>query len=71
VLARYVVEVLDGWVRSRLRFAERLSEDFDRLQGTLWHGCDPGPLRTVEFGAGDSHGGESVTLLRFAHAGVV
>jgi type 2 lantibiotic biosynthesis protein LanM len=71
VLARYVVEVLDGWVRSRLRFAERLSKDFDRLQGTLWHGCDPGPLRTVEFGAGDSHGGESVTLLRFAHAGVV
>ncbi|HMC04370.1 MAG TPA: type 2 lanthipeptide synthetase LanM, partial [Actinomycetota bacterium] len=71
VLARYAVEVLDGWVRARLRFAERLSEDFDRLQGTLWHGGDPGALRGVEFGAGDSHGGESVALLRFAHAGAV
>jgi type 2 lantibiotic biosynthesis protein LanM len=72
VLARYLVNVLDSWVATRALFARRLAQDLPEIRRTLWDGRDPGAVREVAFGAGDTHrGGQSVAIVTFEHERVV
>lgn len=61
-------------IRNRLAAAVTFAERFatDRRVLARLTGTEPGELRTVSFGAGDSHrGGQTVALLRCANASLV
>ncbi len=71
VLARYLTHALDRWVDARIAFAQRLAQDLPDI-GRILLRRDPGPLRGVSFGAGDSHrGGQSVATVEFEHGSVM
>ncbi|WP_170026609.1 DUF4135 domain-containing protein [Actinomadura oligospora] len=70
VLARQVVDVLDGWVGARRAFARDLVDDLPALREAF--GPELGDLRQVMFGSAETHrGGRTVALVRFAGATVV
>ena len=73
VLARLIVQELDLWITASLEFLERLAADGPLLIATFFGGCDsgpgrdPGPLTSLDGGAGDRHrGGRSVRIASFA-----
>ena len=67
VLARLVVQELDLWVETSLEFLARLAADGPDLVATFFGGRDPGPLTSLDGGAGDRHrGGRAVRIAGFA-----
>jgi type 2 lantibiotic biosynthesis protein LanM len=67
VLARLVVQELDLWIAASLEFLEHLAADGPDLAATFFGGQDPGPLTSLDGGAGDRHrGGRSVRIAGFA-----
>ncbi|HEV8580816.1 MAG TPA: type 2 lanthipeptide synthetase LanM family protein [Thermoanaerobaculia bacterium] len=67
VLARLVVEELRTWVSVSLEVLERLAADWPDLVATFFAGRDPGPLVSLDGGAGDRHGGgRTVRIAGFA-----
>src|SRR5205814_9471777 len=72
VLVRYLVGAIDFWIATRATFARRLAADLTELCRTLFAGRDPGAVREVRFGAGDTHrGGQSVAIVSFRDDRVV
>lgn len=66
VLARGLVETLDRWVEVNTEILERLCADWSQIRQAFWPGEEPGLLRSVTAGVGDSHaGGRSVRVLEF------
>ncbi|HEY4563756.1 MAG TPA: type 2 lanthipeptide synthetase LanM, partial [Thermoanaerobaculia bacterium] len=66
VLARLLAEALERWTAVSTEVLARLCADWRDLRATFWQGEDPGLLRAVSGGAGDSHaGGRAVRVLRF------
>ncbi|NUR32355.1 MAG: type 2 lantipeptide synthetase LanM [Catenulispora sp.] len=69
-LGRRLDTIMSHRAQAALTLARRFAEDRSAL--TTLTTADPGDLRHVEFGAGDSHrGGQSVAILEFADAQVV
>lgn len=67
VLARLAVQELDLWVAASLEFLEHLAADGPLLVATFFGGRDPGPLTSLDGGAGDRHrGGRAVRIASFA-----
>jgi len=67
VLARLAVEELDLWIAVSLEFLSHLATDGPDLVATFFDGQDPGPLTSLDGGAGDRHwGGRAVRIAGFA-----
>jgi type 2 lantibiotic biosynthesis protein LanM len=67
VLARLAVQELDLWVATSLEFLEHLAADGPDLVAAFFGGHDPGPLTSLDGGAGDRHrGGRAVRIAGFA-----
>jgi type 2 lantibiotic biosynthesis protein LanM len=67
VLARTINEDLDLWVEASLEILDHLAADWADLVTTFFGGNDPGPLASLDGGAGDRHrGGRAVRILSFA-----
>lgn len=66
VLARVLIETLDRWVEVSTEILERLCADWSRIRQAFWPGEEPGRLRSITDGVGDTHaGGRSVRVLQF------
>jgi type 2 lantibiotic biosynthesis protein LanM len=66
VLARLLAEATRRAEAGHTRLLARYAADRPTIVADLLGGADPGRLVAVEADAGDSHGGESVAILRFA-----
>src|SRR5262249_21913245 len=67
VLARQVMIRVENWVRSGLRFLQRLCADWEAVRGTFSPAEDPGMLVQLEAGVGDKHrGGQCVLIAGFS-----
>ncbi len=66
VLARQLHQMLSGWEAGTTLFLERLVADWAQIRTDLNDGEDPGPVVKIEAGAGDAHGGQSVTVVTTA-----
>lgn len=67
VLARLAAQELDLWIAASLELLERLTADWPDLVATFFGGKDPGPLTSLDGGAGDRHrGGRAVRIAGFA-----
>lgn len=66
VLARQLALCLDQWLEVSLEFLDRLCADWPAICSHFDITEDPGPLRELVGGAGDTHrGGRSVMIARF------
>lgn len=66
VLARFLVESIEAWTASAAELLDRLGADWEVLREQFWPDRDPGPLISVETGAGDVHrSGRTVVVLGF------
>ena len=66
VLARQLLITVEHWLSYGLEFLEHLCRDWVELCATFSCETNPGPLKTIQMGAGDTHReGRSVLLLQF------
>ncbi|MDX1416319.1 MAG: type 2 lanthipeptide synthetase LanM family protein [Candidatus Promineifilaceae bacterium] len=66
VLARQLVLCIDQWLEVGLEFLDRLAADWHEICYQFGLEEEPGPLRELIGGAGDTHrGGRSVMIARF------
>src|SRR5262249_1845021 len=66
VLARAAVNAVERWRRFQIGLLDHLIADWPALRATFFAGANPGALRALDAGAGDSHrGGRSVAIVGF------
>jgi type 2 lantibiotic biosynthesis protein LanM len=67
VLLRSLHIITMNWVDSSLELLERLSKDWDLIRASLAAGAEPGSLKSIAAGAGDTHRrGRTVAILEFS-----
>ncbi len=69
VLARSLTETIDRRINAGLELLERLCRDWPEIRSRLCGADDPGKLKELSFGMGDTHrGGRTVAVMSFSSA---
>ncbi len=67
VLVRQLFRIVENHVRNSLEFLNHLCADWDEIRGLFFPEDRPGVLRSISFGAGDTHReGRSVGIAEFS-----